>query len=82
MFSKDIGSISPNFNFMLLEDIDRISNIFEILLDEPSCFSGLVSSEVFKLLNFQHFEIDKNNDLKYESGFLLELFEVCWGLKR
>ena len=52
MFSKDICDMLPNFNFMILIDIDPISKIFKIVLDGSS---GLLGARLFQKCQFGGF---------------------------
>ena len=60
MLLKDIGSVLPNFHFVLLEDIDPISNICKNLLDGSSGFVGSHFSNNFKIVDLQNVVISKH----------------------
>ena len=61
-----------------LEDIDPIFKISKNLLDGSSEIVGLVFSNIFKNINFQHFEVYKHTTVQKLFGFFLGSFKASW----
>ena len=64
------------------EDIDFISKMFRNLLDGSARFVGARLFGNCQNVDFQNFEIYKNDSLKMCQGIVLVFVEVSWCLQR